>query len=223
MIKDTDEVLRVWIGSGRDQAQALKQMIEDSFTPETGIPVDMELIQSMDSLIIPSIIAGTAPDVALGASNMDLAFRNALADLRQFEDFDEVAQRFMKSAFVPFSFRDKVYALPEVQGFPMLFYRKDILAELGLEVPQTWDDVYAIIPELQKENMDFGIRLNMGTYQMFLYQQGIPLFKEDVIMTNLDAEVAVQTFKELTQLYTLHNMLLDYREDNRFRMGECHW
>ncbi|HKM17904.1 MAG TPA: ABC transporter substrate-binding protein, partial [Limnochordia bacterium] len=100
LIKDTDEVLRVWIGSGRDQAQALKQMIEDSFTPETGIPVDMELIQSMDSLIIPSIIAGTAPDVALGASNMDLAFRNALADLRQFEDFDEVAQRFMKSAFV---------------------------------------------------------------------------------------------------------------------------
>ncbi|HHX01437.1 MAG TPA: extracellular solute-binding protein [Firmicutes bacterium] len=220
LLTDTDEVLRVWIGSGRDQAQALKQMIEDSFTPATGIPVDLELIQSMDSLLIPSIIAGTGPDVALGASNMDLAFRNALADLSQFEDFEEVAQRFMKSAFVPFRFRDKVYALPEVQGFPMLFYRKDILAELGLEVPQTWEDVYAIIPELQKENMDFGLRANTGTYQMFLYQQGVPLFKEDVIMTNLDAEVAVQTFKDLTQLYTLHNLLYEYNEANRFRTGE---
>lgn len=217
---DTDEVLRVWIGSGRDQAQVLKQMIEDSFTPTTGIPVDLELIQSMDALLIPSIIAGTHPDVALGASNMDLAFRGALADLTQFDDFEEVAQRFMRSAFVPFRFREAVYALPEVQGFPMLFYRKDILAELGLEVPQTWDDVYAMIPELQKENMDFGLRPDMGTYQMFLYQKGVPLFKEDVIMTNLDSEVAVQTFKELTNLYTLHNMLLAYDEANRFRTGE---
>lgn len=217
---DVDEVLRVWIGSGRDQAQVLKQMIEDSFTPATGIPVDLELIQSMDSLLIPSIIAGTHPDVALGASNMDLAFRKALADLTQFDDFEEIAQRFMKSAFVPFRFRDKVFALPEVQGFPMMFYRKDVLAEMGLEVPQTWDDVYAIIPELQKENMDFGLRPNMSTYQMFLYQQGVPLFKEDVIMTNLDSEIAVQTFKELTNLYTLHNMLLDYNEANRFRTGE---
>ena len=104
---------------------------------------------------------------------MDLAFRKALADLTQFDDFEEIAQRFMKSAFVPFRFRDKVFALPEVQGFPMMFYRKDVLAEMGLEVPQTWDDVYAIIPELQKENMDFGLRPNMSTYQMFLYQRSL--------------------------------------------------
>ena len=59
LIKDNDEVLRSGSVPGAIGA-ALKQMIEDSFTPETGIPVDMELIQSMDSLIIPSIIAGTA-------------------------------------------------------------------------------------------------------------------------------------------------------------------
>lgn len=46
------------------------------------------------------------------------------------------------------------------------------------------------------------------------------MFKEDVIMTNLDAEVAVETFRELTQLYTLHNLLYEYNEANRFRMGE---
>ena len=70
--------------------------------------------------MIPAIIAGTAPDVALGSSNMDMAFRGALQDLRMFEDFDEVAQRFMKSAFVPFTFRGGVYALPEIQD--LTFY-----------------------------------------------------------------------------------------------------
>lgn len=217
---ERDEALKVWIGSGRDQAQVLKQMIEDSFTPMTGITVDLELIQSMDQLLIPSIIAKTAPDAALGAANMDLAFRNALADLTMFDDFDEVSQRFMKSAFLPFRFRGGVYGLPEVQGFPMLFYRKDILQEFGLEVPQTWDDVIAIIPELQKENMEFGLWPNMGTYQMFLYQRGVALFKEDVIATNLDSEVAIQVFDELTNLYTLFNLLIQFDEANRFRMGE---
>ena len=57
----------------------------------------------------------------------------------------------------PFTFRDSVYALPQQQPFPMLFYRTDILEELGLEVPQTWDDVFRLIPDLQKEHMNFGL------------------------------------------------------------------
>ena len=157
-------------------------MIEDDFTPQTGIAVDLELIEGMDSLLIPSIIAGTAPDVALGAANMDLAFRGALVDLTQFDDFEEVATRFMKSAFLPYRFRDKVYALPESQGFPMLFYRKDVLQDLGLEVPQTWDEVYAIIPELQKENLEFGLHPNMNTYQMMLYQKAYRCLKRTLYL-----------------------------------------
>ena len=41
------------------------------------------------------------------------------------------------------------YGLPETQGFPMMFVRIDILADLGLEVPRTWDDVMSTIPTLQ--------------------------------------------------------------------------
>jgi maltose-binding protein MalE len=33
------------------------------------------------------------------------------------------------------------YGLPSTLDFPMLFYRKDLFVELGLDVPQTWDDV----------------------------------------------------------------------------------
>lgn len=237
---EMSQSIKVWIGSGRDQAQILKQMIEDSFTPQTGIYVDLELVESisdpagggsatgaggaatsvMGNLLIPSTLAGTAPDVALGAANMDLAFRGALADLTQFSDFKEIAQRFKKSAFLPFRFRDKVFALPEVQGFPMLFYRKDILAELGIDVPETWEDVYELIPELTKENLQFGIPGGMSTYLMFLYQKGVALFRPDVMATNLDSETAIQTFIELTDLFTLYNQPLAYNAENRFRLGE---
>ncbi|MGB4431744.1 MAG: extracellular solute-binding protein [Limnochordia bacterium] len=212
--------IRVWIGLGRDQAQILKQMIEDSFTPETGIYVDLELITFMDQLLVPATIAGNQPDVAIGAANMDMAFRGAVADLTQFPDFPEVAQRFKKSALLTFRWRDQVFALPEVQSFPMLFYRKDILDELRLEVPQTWDDVMWILPELQNHHLEFGIWPSMYTFVQFLYQNGISLYKEDVIQTNLTAHAAIDIFAQMTNLFTQSGLPLQYNFINRFRMGE---
>ena len=135
-----------------ETAQVLKLMIEDSFTPETGIAVELELVTAMQSLLVPQNCRYSTGCRGIGLPNMDLAFkRRGVVDLTPFDDFGrKVAQRFMKSALLTFRFRDKVFALPEAQSFPMLFYRKDVLAELGLEVPQTWEDVYAIIPELQE-------------------------------------------------------------------------
>src|SRR5690606_15979637 len=61
---------------------------------------------------------------------------------------------------------------------------------------------------------------NMQTYQMFLYQHGVPLYKEDAISTNLDSEIAVTVFDMLTELFTLYNLPITYDLNNRFRMGE---
>lgn len=219
-IPTEDGRIKVWMGLGRDQAQILKQMIEDSFTPETGIAVDLELITTMDQLLVPATIAGTQPDVAIGAANMDMAFRGAVVDLTKFPDFPEIAQRFKKSALLTFRFRDKVFALPEVQSFPMLFYRKDILEELGLDVPQTWDDVMRILPELQNNHLEFGIWPSMYTYIQFLYQNGLSLYKEDVIEANLHSHAGIQVFEQMTNLFTQSGLPLEYNFINRFRMGE---
>ncbi len=39
----------------------------------------------------------------------------------------------------------------------MMFYRVDVLAGLGLSIPRTWDEFHAIIPILQKNNLDVGL------------------------------------------------------------------
>lgn len=225
--EEDSDPLQVWIGLGRDQAQSLKQLIQETFTPVTGIKVKLQLVNDLGGLLIPAILAGTAPDVAIGAANMDLAFRGALYDLTQFEDFPEVAKRFHKSAFVPYRFRDSVYGLPETQNFPVMFYRQDILEELGIEIPQTWDDVLTIIPVLQKHNMEIGITgldggsmPNLNTLLMFLYQKGVALYKEDCVATNLDSRAVAFTFKQLTDFFTLYNVPLEYNIANRFRLGE---
>src|SRR5690606_9962956 len=46
------------------------------------------------------------------------------------------------------------------------------------------------------------------------------LYKEDGIAVNLDAEAAIQTFIEMTNLYTQSGLPLEFNFINRFRMGE---
>lgn len=51
--------------------------------------------------------------------------------MTRFPDYQEVAARFLPERLVPMTFDGKVYALPETQTFNVLFYRKDVLADLG--------------------------------------------------------------------------------------------
>ena len=85
--EDSDrKVITVWISDGRDQATILKDMIADTFTSETGIAVNVNLVQGG---LIEATLAGTAPDVAIGVARgqpVNLASRGALMDLRRFTE-----------------------------------------------------------------------------------------------------------------------------------------
>ena len=221
----------VWVTTGRDQAQVIRKLIDDHFTPDTGIEVKLQLVQS--SVMLPATLAGTGPDVALMVSSsipVDYALRNAVQDISKFPDFVDVKKRFMDSAFVTYQFNGGVYALPEEQTFPMLFYRKDVLEELHLPVPQTWDDVYAIIPELQKNNLQFGFPILSngvttseainGTYAMMLFQHGGQLYKDGGKRVDIDSETGVDAFVKWTEFFSLYKTPLEYDFNNRFRTGE---
>ncbi len=226
--------ITVWVGSGRDQANTMKSLIDESFTKETGINVNLMLVQ-MDSLL-PATLAGQGPDVAMQVTNdvpINYALRSAVVDLTQFGDYTSVASRFRKSALVPFQFRGKCYALPETQTFNMMFYRKDILKKLGLSVPRTWDDVKADMSVLAKNNMEFGMvpipPIQQGstapsqtdlTYGMFLYQRNGAFYNKDGKSSALDSDTAVRAFKEWTGYYTDYSLAREFDPQNRFRTGE---
>lgn len=212
------EAITVWIAAGRDQAQLLRSMIDNDFTPQTGIQVNLELVNP--EVVLPATLAGKGPDVALTQADVvNFAMRNALQDLSEFKDFPEIQARFMDSAFVSFSYQDGVYAIPETQSFPMLFYREDILEQLGLEVPDTWEDMYRIIPELQKHNMNLAMTTNI-VFETMLYQNGGQYYEGDGIATGLDSEVGIETFRKWTELYSNYKLPIEFDFINRFRTGE---
>ncbi|SEM79189.1 ABC-type glycerol-3-phosphate transport system, substrate-binding protein [Paenibacillus sp. OV219] len=234
--KKNQKSITVWIGSGRDQANTLKAMIDETFTPQTGINVNLKLVQM--GTLLPATLAGRGPDVAMQISNdipVNYAMREAAADLTQFSDYQDVAKRFRDSALVPYTYEKGVYALPETQTFNMLFYRKDVLAELGLEVPQTWDDVYKLLTVLSKNRMQFGMPITVpqtsvpvpgqnippnSIYGSMLMQNGGQFYRNDGKESDLDSKIGVETFKTWTDLYSDYKLEREFDFANRFRTGE---
>lgn len=225
------EAITVWITTGRDQAQVLKSMIDDTFSPDSNISVSLRLVPS--SIMLPATLAGEGPDVAMHIGEdlpVNYAMRKASADLSGFDDFDEIATRFRPSALTPYKYNGGVYALPEQQTFPMLFYRKDVLKELNLEPPKTWQDVYNMISDLQKHNLAFYLpledTLNNATlvpnsaFTMLLYQNGGQLYTDDQKKSALNSEVSMEEFKKWTQFYTNYKFPVKVDFPNRFRTGE---
>ena len=231
----------VWLGgvtAGRDQAQIVRQMIFDTFTTDTGIPVNVKLIGG--DPLLPATLAGVGPEVALGRAGGDAinyAIRNAVLPLNDFkgdasrgiDSFEEVTKRYNPMALMPLTFHDsrvenpadyKIFGLPEQQTFSMLFYRKDIFVELEIEVPTTWDDLFAIVPKLQLKNLEVGITPGMGPLTTFMYQQNVPLYKGDGIEINLDINQSLDAFKRMTNLYTIYKFPITFDFANRFRSGE---
>lgn len=216
-----ERVIRVWINSGRDQAQILRGLIDESFTPETGIGVDLELVQGS---LIAATLAGQGPDVALTVPEdqpVNFAMRGALYDLSRFEDFGEIASRFHESALVPFEYLGGYYALPETQVFNMFFYRTDVFEELGIKPPKTWTDLYNIIPIIQRNNLQITLQNDSNNiFATLLYQLGGQFYSEDGSKAMFDTPVAIEAFKIYTDFYTSYSFPLVSDFYSRFRSGE---
>lgn len=224
---NSKKAVTVWIGSGitggRDQALALSQMIKESFTAKTNIPVNLQLVP--EETVLTATLAGRGPDIALQTKPtdpVDFALRGASCDLSKFSGFDEVSKRFFSSALTPYKFNDGVYGLPETLHFPMMFYRKDILQDLGIDPNslKTWDDIINILPVLQAKNMNFALPQTMDSYSVFLYQMGGSYYTKNNDASNLNSKTAVDAFKYWTDFYTVHGLPIDFNFETRFRTGE---
>ncbi|MDR1686991.1 MAG: extracellular solute-binding protein [Clostridiales bacterium] len=226
--------VEVWITTGRDQSTIIKSMIDDMFTPETNTRVELKLVGA--DAIMPAVVAGTGPDSVLtvgSAEPVNYAVRGASYDLSGFEGFNDVISWFAPSAVEPLKYDGGVYGLPETQGFHVMFYRTDVLEELGIEAPETWDDLISILLAIQKNNMNVGLpsvvnggmagTANAGDIANFLahlYQRGGSLYNEDHSRTTIDEEAAIEAFSTYTKFFTHYQTPMNYDFVNRFRSGE---
>ena len=231
--EDKTEKITIWVNWGRDQAQVLKALVDRSFTPETGIEVDIQLT---NATLIQATLSGNSPDCTLmhGRSEaVNLGMRGVLYDLTQFEDLDEVLERFQEGAEIPYRYKDGLYGLPDTQTFYMMFYRKDIFEQLNLKVPETWDEFEEVTKLLMRNKMTVWLQTatntsdalaasGVGSINVFpsmLMQNGYSLYAEDGHSTTLLEPGSIEVFKYWTDYYTKLKLPKTLDFYNRFRTG----
>ena len=120
--------------------------------------------------------------------------------------------------------------MPETQTFNVLFYRKDILEELDLKVPNTWKELIEMFPTIQGNNMNIGIPSAAGNgannaadisqYFTMLYQYGGDLYNERGTKTIVNEEAGVEAFADYVKFFNDYGVPLVYDFVSRFRSGE---
>ena len=216
---NTDEShIQVWVNRPRTYVEIMQKMIDEEFTPETGIEVDLCLMTDAQKLIL-SNASGDTPDIATGINYSipyDLAIRGALVDMTQFDNYKEVFGRYSDGMLVPSVVGDGFYSLPETMNFYVMFYRTDILSKLGLEAPDTMDELIAMLPDLQMRGLNVyyptapmsAMRNFHGTTPL-IFQNGGSLYGETAIDITVDSEETVEGFTQLTELFTLYDLPVD--------------
>lgn len=217
----------VWIAGGMEWAEIVKEMADEAFTPQTGIGINVNVLPAnqlqagdMNALML-SITSGNAPDVGLGVpagSPVEFAIRDAVYDLAAFGDFADIAARFIPNIMVPYQYRGGVYALPETMDFSVMFYRKDIVQELGIAIPDTREELYSyVLPALYQSGLQF---FYPPDFTQFLFQYGGDFYTRDGMRSALDTPEAFRAFQEYTELFTNYAVPVAADFYNRMRSGE---
>ena len=227
----SDDVLDIWITTGRDQSTVLKTMVDDTFTAESGIKVNIKLVQA--DAILTAVVAGNGPDIVLSVSGwfaVNYAMRNAVEDLTQFADYEDVVKPFYQSILDPLTYNNGtkvgVYGLPETQDFPLLFYRTDVMEEMDLKVPDTWEELIAELPTIQGDSLTVAIPFpdiaiaDTSVLNTMIYQNGGEIYDQEAKRTLIDSEAGVAAFKQYVSLYNDYGLPTIFDFVSRFRSGE---
>lgn len=211
-----DEVLQVWVNRPLHHIAAMQTLADSGFTAQTGIPVQISMMPSEQRIIL-SNATDMAPDVIMGLSTntpFDLGLRGAVIDLSQMPGFAQTMSEYNPDTLTPYILEDRVYGVTERQDFYITIYRTDIFEKLGLEVPETWDDVRDMMPVLQRNSMNFYMQLSgySGTKPLystapFLMQAGGGIYGEgDATVTGVNSAASLKGFETLTDLYRLYSV-----------------
>ena len=215
-----NEKISIWLYWGKDQVQVLNNLIKEDFTPNYNIDVDIKITNAS---LVQALLSNNTPDISLRLTGMDvmnIAMRGGLYNLENFSDYASVTERFSKTASVPYEYEGGIYAIPDMQVFNMLFYRKDILEEYNITVPKTWDEFISIATFFFHNNLQVGMPNTFNTFATFLYQLDGSIYNNDKSRTVFSSKEFVDAFSLYTDFFVEYGFEVAYDFYNRFRTGE---
>lgn len=171
--------LRTWV----------QQAVADFNAERSDIQIELEFrdwATQRESLISTTIV-GDGPDIVRVHHKYSVEFGElgGLYALENFPDFPQVKERVLDNVWELVEYDGQHYGLPVTMLPFVLAVNTDIMARMGLEVPQTWDEMLALGPKfagtgIEPFTMPGGVNLDTAyRFLPLLYKAGGRVFNED--------------------------------------------
>ncbi|MFB7711457.1 ABC transporter substrate-binding protein [Streptomyces sp. NPDC056105] len=178
-----------------------------------------------DEQTAAALLTDSGPDVfEVNGPTLDQIQGKQVADLTGL--FEGVKDDFNPAVLAPKTYDGRIWSIPQVIDMQMLYYRKSLLADAGVEPPQTLDELVDAAKKLTSKKTkglflgnDGGAGVLGGTP---LYAAGLELVTADG-KVGFDDPAAARTLGKIHQLYTDKSLLLgapsDWSDPSAFVQG----
>jgi ABC-type glycerol-3-phosphate transport system substrate-binding protein len=193
---------------------AMQWVIEDFKKGHPGVDVEYQTVSwtEIGQRIITAIAAGAPPDIV----HLDDFAVSVLSDQGILAPADDVIDAIGRDDYFPIplgavTFDGTVWGVPFSNGFNLLWYRKDLYEEHGLEPPMTWDallhNVQTLHGDLPGAGQMYGIALALNnsnhtndTVQSFMWANGATVLDAEGEIA-LDSPEAIAAYDYLAELF----------------------
>jgi multiple sugar transport system substrate-binding protein len=166
-----------------------RQAVADFNASRSDIHIELEFrdwATQRESLISTTIV-GDGPDIVRVHHKYSVEFGElgGLYPLDDFPDFPAVKERIFDNVWELVEYDGKHYGLPVTMLPFILAVNTDIMAQKGLEVPETWEEMLALGPEFAGTGVDLftmpgGVNLDTAyRFLPLLYKAGGRVFNDD--------------------------------------------
>ncbi|MEU0003421.1 sugar ABC transporter substrate-binding protein [Streptomyces sp. NPDC006314] len=177
-----------------------------------------------DQQTAAALLTGSGPDVFEGGPTLDQIQGGQVVDLTDL--LDGVKDDFTPAVLTPKTYDGKIWGIPQVIDMQLLYYRKSLLRDAGVEPPTTLDALVDAARKLTGSKAkglflgnDGGAGVLGGTP---LYAAGLEIVTEDG-KVGFDDPAAARTLGKLHQLYADKSLLLgapaDWSDPSAFLQG----
>ncbi|MFD7601566.1 ABC transporter substrate-binding protein [Streptomyces mirabilis] len=177
-----------------------------------------------DQQTAAALLTDSGPDVFEGGPTLDQIQGGQVVDLTDL--LDGVKDDFNPAVLTPKTYDGRIWGIPQVIDMQLLYYRKSLLSDAGVEPPDTLDALVDAAGRLTTKKVkglflgnDGGVGVLGGTP---LYAAGLQLVTEDG-KVGFDDPAAARTLAKLHQLYADRSLLLgapaDWSDPSAFLQG----
>ena len=156
-----------------DESGAIQSLIDGFNEAQSAVEVSWtkapEETDAFFRLIMSDLEAGSDEIDLFGADviwTSELASAGLIRDLSARIYAELPTQDMLGAALNSASYRSRLYAVPWYTDAGMLFYRRDLLEEAGLEPPGTWDELASAVEAVRQNNdVEHGFVFQGGRYE----------------------------------------------------------